>query len=164
MTLPSQTGRSRYPATRETAPRTLTLRDEINRLFDDFMGFGSPWGGASMLSTPMREFIPNVDVTDMDGEVKVTAELPGMAQDDVNVELEEDMLTISGEKKQEEEEEEGGRTWRESSYGSFVRQIPLPAHIDAKSAKASFKNGRLRVTLPKAQEEESRRQKIAVES
>jgi HSP20 family protein len=74
------------------------------------------------------------------------------------------MVTISGEKKSEEEDEEGGRYWRESSYGKFVRQVPLPASIDLDKSKASFKNGVLNVTMPKAEEEKEKRRKIEVSS
>ena len=157
-------GRGAYPATREVEPGALGLRDEMNRLFDDFFyGFGSPFMPVANTAA-MREFIPSVDVSDTDGEVKVSAELPGMSEKDVSVELDEDMLTISGEKKQEEEDEEGGRYWRESSYGSFVREVPLPSSIDVEKANAKFKNGRLNVTLPKSGEEKAKRKKIDVSS
>lgn len=163
MALLTKRGRERQPATRREERAPLTLRDEMNRLFDDFFyGLESPFlpesaGGAS-------EFVPSVNVSETDGEVKVSAELPGMTEKDVDVELDEDMVTISGEKKSEEEDEEGGRYWRESSYGKFVRQVPLPASIDLDKSKASFKNGVLNVTMPKAEEEKEKRRKIEVSS
>ena len=145
---------------RATGAGPLALRDEIDRLFDDFMG---GWPLSSRLA-PTREFIPSIDMSDTDGEVKVSAELPGMSEDDVDVELDEDTLTIRGEKKQEEEEEKEGRYWRESSCGEFVREVPLPSAVDTDKAEASFKNGKLTVKLPKREEEKSKRRKIDVKS
>ncbi len=141
-----------------------SLQREMNRLFDDFLAdWGGPFG-ADFSAVAEREFIPTVDVKDKGSEVKITAELPGMTEDDVNVEVDADRVTISGEKKEEEEEkdEEGGRYWRESAYGSFVRQIPLPAEVDMDKADARFKNGRLTVTLPKVEEEKSRQRRIEI--
>jgi HSP20 family protein len=86
-----------------------------------------------------------------------------MSEEDVDVELDEDTLTISGEKKQEEEVERGGRYWRESSFGSFVREVPLPSTIDVEQSSASFKNGRLRVNMPKAAQEKNRKSKIEIQ-
>ncbi|MBD3368973.1 Hsp20 family protein [Candidatus Fermentibacteria bacterium] len=156
--------RELFPKSTTESPRMLSLREEMNRLFDNFLyGFGqrsSPsrevaWG---------RDFRPNVDVAETDGEVKVSAELPGMTEDDIDVEVDEEKVTISGEKMQQTEEEEGGRYWRESSYGSFLRQIPLPSSIEVDNARASFKNGVLQVTLPKLEEEKTSRRKIEVSS
>ncbi|MFW6367435.1 MAG: Hsp20/alpha crystallin family protein [bacterium] len=140
----------------------LSLREEMNRLFDDFLaGWDRPLA-ASVPAELEREFIPSVDVNDQDGELKITAELPGMTEDDVNVEVDDDVVTISGEKKKEEEDEEGGRYWRESAYGSFVRQIPLPADADVDNVDAQLKNGRLTVKVPKTGEEKSRARRIDV--
>ena len=164
MALLTKRERNRYPATREEEPGMLSLRDEMNRLFDDFFyGFGRPFLPA-MRPTAMREFMPSVDVSETDGQVQVSAELPGMTEKDINVELDEDMVTISGEKKQEDEEEKGGRYWRESSYGSFRRDVPLPTSVDTDNAKASFKNGKLRVTIPKSEEAKEKRKSVKVSS
>jgi HSP20 family protein len=162
MPLPMRKHRNRYSPASETEPGMLTLRDEMNRLFDDFFyGFGRPLFPLTR-SRATREFVPSVDLSETDGNVNVSIELPGMTENDIDVELDEEMLTISGEKKYDEEEEKGGRYWRESSYGSFVREIPLPAAVDIEKARASFKNGRLRVDLPKAAKETARRRKINV--
>ena len=160
MALLTRRRRGQGPAARREGPRPLALRDEIDRLFDDFF---SGWPTARGLSAT-GEFIPSVDMSETDNEVKITAELPGMTEDDVDVELDEDMLTIRGEKKQEEEEEGGGRYWCESSYGKFVREVPLPSAVDPDKADASFKNGQLKVTVPKRAEEQSKRRKIEVKS
>lgn len=153
---------NRYPATREPESRMLSLRDEMDRLFDDlFTGLGRPLWPATR--TPaMVEFMPTVDVSETDGQIKVSAELPGMTEKDIKVELDEDTVTISGEKKQEEEEEKGGRYWRESSYGSFRRDVPIPSGVDMDNAKASFKNGKLHVTIPKSEDAKEKRKSVEV--
>jgi HSP20 family protein len=156
---PARTGRRNRE---ELSP--LSLRNEIDRLFDDFFtGLDHPIATPGMRDM-LEEFVPSVDMTDKDGEVEVTAELPGMTEDDVTVELNEDVLTLSGEKKEENEDEEEGRRYRESSYGSFVREIPLPSAVDGSKTEARFKNGVLRITLPKMEKEEDSRKKIEIKS
>jgi HSP20 family protein len=160
MALLTRRDRGRHPATRARGSNPMSLRDEMNRMFEDFFqsfGFDSPMRGMGM-----REFVPAVDVMDSDDEVLVTAELPGMSESDVEVHLEDDVLTIRGEKKQEQEQEQGGRHWRESSYGTFMRQISLPSTIEHDEAEASFRNGVLHVRLPKAEDARNRRRSIPV--
>ena len=164
MALLTKRERDRYPTTRQPDSRMLSLRDQMDRLFDDFFtGFGSPFVPSTQ-TVVEREFMPSVDVSETDGQVKVSAELPGMTEQDMNVELDEDMVTISGEKKHEEEEEKGGRYWRESSYGSFRRDVPLPAAVDTDQAKASFKNGKLEVMIPKSEQAKQKRKSIEIAS
>jgi HSP20 family protein len=157
---------SRHPAPREREPGMLSLRDEMNRLLDDFVGgwgFDRPLGNAASPMT-MGRFVPAVDVSDTDSEIRVSAELPGMTEDDINVELDDDVLTISGEKKQEEEEEKEGHYWRESSYGHFMREIRLPAGVETDKAQATYSNGRLQVSLPKSEESRARRRSVEIRS
>ena len=162
MALLTKRERNRYPATREPESRMMSLRDEMDRLFDDFLtGFGTPVGAAAH-PLAAREFMPQVDVSETDGQVKVSAELPGMTEQDINVELDEDMLTISGEKKEEEEKEKGGRYWRETAYGHFSRDVPLPTGVDTDNAKASFKNGKLRVIVPKSEQAKQKRKPLEI--
>jgi HSP20 family protein len=134
------------------------LRNQINRVFDDF------WGESTL--TPRREmgarFWPQVDVTETEKEIKVSAEIPGVEPKDIDVSVEDGMLTIKGEKKYEREEKEKGQYRMERSYGSFERAIELPAEVDESKAKAEFKKGVLRLTLPKRPGAPSRRKKIPV--
>ncbi|PYL87510.1 MAG: Hsp20/alpha crystallin family protein [Verrucomicrobia bacterium] len=134
------------------------LRHQVNRVFEDF--WGEPWlaRGGEMVAG----FAPQVDVTETDKEIKVCAEIPGVDAKDVDVTVEDDMLTIKGEKKYEREENEKGQYRMERSYGSFERSIPLPVEVDDAKAKAEFKNGVLRLTLPKRPGAKSRRKKIPV--
>jgi len=133
------------------------LRNQINRVFDDF--WGQPWLAPR---ETFAGFWPQVDVTETDKEIKVSAEIPGVESKDIDVSVEDGMLTIKGEKKYEREEKEKGQYRMERSYGSFERAIELPAEVDESKAKAEFKKGVLRLTLPKRPGAPSRRKKIPV--
>jgi HSP20 family protein len=120
------------------------IRDEINRIFND------DW-----LATPGltgTSFAPTVDVSDSDDEVVVTAELPGIDIEDVDVSVSGNVLTLKGEKKDEHEEEKGNYYHRERWAGSFERSITLPDAIDPDKVTAKMKNGVLQVTFPKREE------------
>ncbi len=143
----------------ERAPDPFSyLRNQINRVFDDF------WGESSL--TPRHEigaaFWPQVDVTETDKEIKVSADIPGVEPKDIDVSVEGGILTIKGEKKYEREETERDQYRMERSYGSFQRAIELPAEVDESKAKAEFKKGVLRLTLPKRPGSQSRRKKIPI--
>ena len=142
--------KSAVPAKRSAALSArdpfAALRREMNALFDDF------FPGVGEASGPLGTFMPRVDVKEMDGEIRVTAEMPGMEEKDVEISVDGDMLTIKGEKK-EEKEEKGEESYRlERSYGSFRRSIGLPCAVNADKASAKYKQGVLTVTLPKAAE------------
>lgn len=127
------------------------LRDEMNQLFDDFLpeaygkfgNFPDPWG--------TWDFMPEVDVRDTKKAVKVSAELPGVDEKDIDVRLDGNVLTIKGEKREETGGEEEGWTHSECHYGSFTRSIPLDCDVDAEKIDATFKKGVLKITLPKRQ-------------
>jgi HSP20 family protein len=139
----------------------LTFQQEMNQLFEDF--------GRSALEPfgAFREgwdaFSPRMDVAESDTEIVVSAELPGLDDEDIDVSLSRGMLTISGEKRQGKEEK-GRNYYRvERSYGSFQRSIPLPAEVDASKVDAVFRKGVLTITLPKTGEAKGRR-RIVVKS
>jgi len=117
-----------------------SFRRNVDRMFDDFGSFGA-W-------SPIK-LSPRLDVTDTDGVIEVTAELPGLEEKDVNVSVEDGSLTIAGEKKAQSEKKEKNYVYSERSYGSFVRRIPLPAGVDPKSVKAKMAKGLLTVTVAK---------------
>ena len=132
-------------------------------LFDDFFrGWGTdltPWRSVGEV---VKAYSPKVDVTDSEREVRVTAELPGMEEKDVEVSFSGDVLTIQGEKRAEHEEK-GQQVYRlERSYGAFCRTIPLPAPVEEGKVSASFKNGVLTVTLPKTAEAQQKAARIPV--
>jgi HSP20 family protein len=155
--VPSRKNEERSLAQRAGEPLSH-LRNQINRVFDDF--FGESW------LRPRREmaagFWPQVDVTQTDKEIKVSADIPGVEPKDIDVSVEDGMLIIKGEKKYEREEKEKGQYRMERSYGSFERAIELPAEVDESKAKAEFKKGVLRLTLHKRPGAPSRRKKIPV--
>ena len=156
-------GRKPLPVRQEDADPFRDFQRQMNRLFDDFFGgfplaereTGAGWAPAA--------FTPRVDVSETDTEVKVSAELPGMDEKDITVELQDDVLTLRGEKKSAQEEK--GKNWyrREQSWGSFQRAIELPAGVDAGKAKAQFKKGGLTFTAPKRPEEQVRRKTVPIE-
>jgi HSP20 family protein len=93
---------------------------------------------------------PSVEVADTESSIDVTAELPGVSKEDVDVDLENNVLTIRGEKKQQKEEKEKEHYLFERYYGSFQRSFSLPAPVDESSVKAEFRNGVLKIHLDKA--------------
>jgi HSP20 family protein len=122
------------------------VQQDMNRWFDDFFGgFGlTPFG---FFDEAWDTFSPRVNVVEGDKEIKVSAELPGMDEQDINVSLSHGVLTINGEKK---EEHKGENYYRmERSYGSFQRSIPLPCEVDDSKVEAVFKKGVLTINLPK---------------
>ena len=123
----------------------LSLHREVNRLFDDaFRGFGVPAFGDFERSIAW----PNLELGETDKEIRVTAELPGLDEKDVEIIVEDGALTLRGEKKSEVEDKDRG--YSERSYGRFERRIGLPRGIEQDKATATFRNGLLTVTLPKS--------------
>lgn len=135
----------------------LSLHREVNRLFDDaFRGFGLPLAGGQAGG---GSFVPALmNVSETENEVRVTVELPGVDQKDVDVTLDDDVLTIRGEKRLERKDEKENYHFVERSFGSFQRSLRLPFPVDPDQVRAGFENGVLTVALPKsAQKERARR-------
>jgi len=151
-------GKKDVPVKREDEHPFSLLRREMDSLFDNFFrGFD-----LEPFESRMGAFSPKVDVTENDKEIKISAELPGMEEKDIDVSLQKDMLTIKGEKK-EEKEDKGKDYYRmERSYGSFSRTIPLPVEVETDKVEAKFKKGVLSITLPKTAKAVSETKKIAV--
>ena len=114
---------------------------------DPFSSIGSlqRWFGDFGPST----FQPSIDVVDRGQVLEVSAELPGMGKDDVRISIDDDMLTLSGEKRVESTSQEDGCYRVERAYGSFYRVVPLPGDVDRDKIEATFKDGVLRITVPK---------------
>jgi len=127
------------------------LQKEMNQLFDNF--------SRSMFSlSPMKWNLPEIsatypkmDISESDKEFKITAELPGMDEKDIDVSVSNDVLTLKGEKKAEKEEKKANYYRMERSYGTFHRSIPLPAEVEKDQIEAKFKKGVLTVVLPKSE-------------
>jgi HSP20 family protein len=136
----------------------LSLHREMNRLFDDaFRGAGLPaaetesQGGGTFVNASMN-------VSETEKEIRITAELPGVSEQDIDVSLDDDVLTIRGEKKFERTDDKENFHFVERSYGTFQRSLRLPFPVDPEQVQASFENGVLTVTVPKiGRQERSRR-------
>ena len=136
----------------------LSLHREVNRLFDDvFRGFDLPSTFGRLSGAGMW---PNVEIAETDRDLRITAELPGLDEKDVEVLLEDGMLILRGEKKSETDD--GDRYFSERFYGRFERRIAVGSEIDQDKVKGSFRNGILTVTLPKTETARSRTKRIAI--
>jgi len=162
--LPAVRRRGNSPLRRVGEHPFFSLQREMNQMFDDiFRGFDlTSFGGGRSFG----DFSPSVDVREDEKEVAIKAELPGMDEKDIEVTLADEALTIRGEKKEEQEKEDKGKGYwhRETSYGSFLRVIPLPEGLDTEKIDARFKNGVLTVTLPRLKEAKAKGKRIAVKA
>ncbi len=139
----------------------LSLHREVNRLFDDvFRGFDSRLPALGRFSSFGRGGWPNVEVSDDEKEIRVTAEVPGLEEKDIEVLLEDGVLTLKGEKRSETEDKE--RQFSERFYGRFERRIPLGYEIEDNKVRADFKNGVLTVALPKTERAQAKAKRIAI--
>ncbi|MBH8561930.1 Hsp20/alpha crystallin family protein [Nostoc sp. CENA67] len=130
------------------------LQQRMNRLFERMIP-GGDGGEISALT-----FIPSAEMQETADEVHLRLEIPGLESKDLNVEVTEDSVLISGERKSETKTEEKGVTRSEFRYGKFERIIPLPAHVQKDKAQAEYKNGILTLTLPKVEGEKKKAVKI----
>jgi len=147
--------------TRADDPFAL-MRREMDRVFDDFMrGFGTP-----AASLPEGMLSPRVNVVENEKGLEITADLPGVDQKDIDLDLSEGVLTLRAEHKQDKEE--GGEDQRyhvvERAYGTFVRRFALPFEPDQDGVEANFDNGVLKVWIPRSPEAERRTLKIDIKS
>jgi HSP20 family protein len=139
----------------------LSLHREMNRLFDDVLrGTGLP---ATSSQGQGGSFVTaHMDVSETDKEIRITAELPGVTEQDIDVSLDDDVLTIRGEKKFERRNDKENFHFVERSYGTFQRSLRLPNSVDPEQVQASFENGVLTVTVPKT-EQRQRSRRIQVQ-
>jgi HSP20 family protein len=145
---------------REEGDPFMTLHREMNRLFDDvFRGFDiAPFGSFGGMGR-MAGW-PSVEVIDTDKDIRVSAELPGLDEKDVEVLMSDGVLTIRGEKRSEVEDRE--RAFSERTYGRFERRIPLGWDVEEDKVNASFRNGVLTVTMPKSAKAAAKARRIAI--
>lgn len=132
-----------------------SLHQSIDDILEDF------FGGVGTLA-PTAGLTPRFEVSEVDGAIVVDAELPGMDEKDVQVSLQDNILTIKGEKKQEQETKKKNRYIAERSYGSFQRSLQLGPDIDESKISAAFKKGVLTVTIPKTEPEKSKARTIDI--
>jgi HSP20 family protein len=163
--MPWKWGKRNVPVRRDDSlpeySNVFSLQHDMNRLFEDFF---RPFDGSSF--SPFSEtscmFQPRVDVIENEKDLRVSAELPGLDEKDLDVSILNDSLTIKGEKREEKEENAGGYHRIERHYGSFYRNIPLPCEVDKENAEAVFKRGVLTIILPKSKETRREIKKIEI--
>ena len=147
------------PSRYEDVNPFVSLRREVDRLFEDaFRGFEGLPGFAGLTGRGVTW--PSLEVSESEKEIRISAELPGLEEKDVEVLLGDGVLTLRGEKKSESEDKE--RQFSERYYGRFERRIALPSEVEADQVRASFRNGVLTVTLPKSAKAQEHVKRIPV--
>lgn len=141
----------------EPARELNSLQSEMNRLFNTF--FDAPTGGDG---GSMRRWIPAMDLMEAEQHYVLKADLPGLTEDDINIELENNVLTVSGDRKAEQEQKGEGYYRVERAFGTFARTLTLPEGVDPDGIAASFDSGVLEVRIPKPEETKPRRVSISV--
>jgi HSP20 family protein len=141
-----------------------SLQGEMNRLFSTF--FDTPTNsaaGGGNGTAAGRRWLPAMDLVETGDHFVLKADLPGMSENDVNIELEDNVLTVAGERRTEHEDKEAGYYRLERAMGAFSRSLTLPEGIDPDAVTATFDNGVLEVRIPKPAEAKPRRVQIGVE-
>ncbi|RYB97053.1 Hsp20/alpha crystallin family protein [Ciceribacter ferrooxidans] len=136
------------------------FRKEMDKVFDGFFGRGGLLKGADKTEGFMA---PSIDVAENDTAITLTAELPGISESDVDVSIQNGVLTLKGEKKFEKKDEKDNYRLVERRYGSFQRSMSLPASVDEAAVTAKFDKGVLTVTMPKKPGSAPKERKIAIE-
>ncbi len=137
-----------------------TVQERMNKLFEDVMR--SPYRGDEGLAT--ANWAPVVDIFETEKEIVLQAELPGMQEKDIDIKVEDNVLSVSGERRMEKEVKEENYHRIERAYGSFNRSFTLPRTVDREGIKAAYKDGVLKVSLPKKEEVKPKQIKIDVAS
>ena len=135
----------------EPAREVDTLQNEVNRVFDAFFGNGG---------SRVRRWVPPMDLVETDEHLVLRADLPGLTTDDVELEVKDGVLTVSGERKAEHEEKSEGFYRVERTFGRFSRSLTIPDGVDAEEITAEFNDGVLEVRIPKPAERQPRRVQI----
>jgi HSP20 family protein len=137
-----------------------TIQNEMNRLFNTFFEGGQAGQGNG--GNTLRRWIPPMDLVETEDDFVLRADLPGMSEGDVSIELEDSILTISGERKAEHEERKEGYYRVERASGSFARSLTLPDGVNPEAVRASFDRGVLEVRVPKPEQRKPRKVAISV--
>jgi HSP20 family protein len=132
-----------------------SLQGDMNRLFDRFFE-----GGRTANGSTARRWIPAMDLVETEDHLVLRGDLPGMTEDDVNIEIKDNVLTVSGERKAEHEDKGEGYHRVERSFGTFSRSLSLPHGVDPERVEAEFENGVLEVRIPKPAEAKPTRVQI----
>lgn len=149
------------PARREEDKHPLTrLQQDMNRVFDNFF--------EDFSLTPFQDrdiyTFPKIDIKETKKEVMVSAELPGMDADDIDISINDNVLSLRGEKKQERKDEGENYYHMECAYGSVHRNVTLPSEVESDNVNAIFKNGVLKVTMTKKPENQQKAKRIEIKA
>jgi HSP20 family protein len=136
--------------------------EEMDKLFGDF-DFGRSWlPPAIARGAGPGLWVPQIEMFEQDGDLIVRADLPGLTKDDVNVEIDNDGITIEGERRSEQNENREGFYRTERNYGKFYRRLPLPDGVEAENANATFRDGVLEITMTAPKRTESKPRKVQI--
>ena len=149
------------PVKRDEDSHPLTrMQNEMNRMFDRFFD--------NTRISPFQEgalnAFPSIDIKETKKDVQVSAELPGLEAKDIDISIRENILTLRGEKRQESKREEEDYYQMECAYGSFNRSIPLPSEVESDKVTAKFKNGVLKIFMPKKPAAQQKSKKIEIKT
>lgn len=154
--IPWNWGKKNLPVRKEDSTNESTLyspsllQRDINRVFDNFFHTFENGMMSAVGEAYGSMFYPRIEVNETAKDLRVSVELPGIDDKDLDVSIDDDGLTITGEKKEEKQENKSGFYFRERTYGSFQRRIPFPCAVDKDHVEATFKRGVLNVVLQKA--------------
>lgn len=137
--------------------------EEMDHLFEDFgLGRGLLTPMLDRAQLPQGLWSPQIEIFERGNQLVLHADLPGLTKDDVNVDIDNDGITIEGERRNENEQKGEGYYRSERSYGKFHRRIPMPDGVKAEDAKATFKNGVLEITMPAVKREERKPRRLEI--
>jgi HSP20 family protein len=139
-----------------------TLQNEMNRLFNTF--FDQPAGSGRSGAAPDRRWIPAMDLVETGDHYVLRADLPGLSDEEVNIQLQDNVLTISGERKAEHETQPEGYYRLERAFGGFARSLTLPDGVDPDAVQAHFDRGVLEIRIPKPEQKKPRQVQISLSS
>ena len=134
-----------------------TLQNEMNRLFSS--AFDAPTGGNG--GATMRRWMPAMDLVETDEYFVLTADLPGLTENDVNIEVDDRVLTVSGDRKAKHESSKDGYHRVERAFGTFSRSLTLPKGVNAEAVEAAFEHGVLEIRIPKPEQPKPRKISIS---
>ncbi|MDH3257552.1 MAG: Hsp20/alpha crystallin family protein [Nitrospinota bacterium] len=162
--IPWHWGKNGESLRRDSGNPFAEFQKEMNRMFDNFSESMFSLSPLKRSQPEISAAYPRMDVSETDKEFKISAELPGMDEKDIDVSVSNDLLTIKGEKKAEKEEKKKNYYRMERSYGAFQRSIPLPAEVEKDRVQANFKKGVLNIVLPKSEKAIKESKKVEIKS
>lgn len=142
-------------------PFFQSLQKEVDRVFDEFREL-TPWDETALFKGGNGKLVPKLDMSETEKEIEISAELPGVKMDDIDISASDNLLTIKGEKSSESTKDEKDYHFVERRYGSFLRTIPLSFSVDAKDVKADFADGVLTIKIKKPAALAAQKQKIKI--